>query len=701
MDSLKRTVQRRALKRTSKRIRADSVLTSLRCNPPESSVDSDEESDSAAADDNVVDVDVSLEDECLPAAVDDLGTGDCEDWLGDGDDELCGGESGEGSVHNSTAESDDDDAASQSSVEDGPPVFENDAAKEQYIIDTVRGWGQEPGMLSMTKLDDLLHRLSVVFPRMPLTYRTLFNCDYNYDITELPSGGTLWFKGIRSNLDSLDLGQYLEKFKKVLLDIGIDGLPLVRSKLWPILGDLVGTDNPPFIIAVFRNTKDPDNVHHFLEKFVKELKELMQNGYSYGGQVYPVLIRNYILDAPARSFIKCCVRHNAYSSCERCTVIGEYHNNRVTYGDLDQPLRTDESYRQREQPEHHTGDSPLEALGTGMVSQFPLDPMHLVYAGVFKRLLEHWLYIVGPWKLHIDIIEVISSVFEFLKPYCPWDFNRKPCSLKFFKRMKCTQLRRMLLYDGILVFKDLVDDNIYKHFLLLHCSMYILSSRHLLSVHRDSAKQFIRTFISHAIRIYGLSFVVYNVHSLLHLVDECDRGLILEEFSAFKFENKLKSIKDTLRSGLHELQQLARRDEEKSSRKVVLTSKASHVVLSIKQRGLRGIAGKHYRRLKAGKLLLRVGKSDGCFSTKTGDIIMLKDIYVKEKKIYLVGCKFLKQEDFYDYPLPSSELGIVKLSQFERKLQTYRIRDVQSKCYLMPDGDNFVSVPILHSSECM
>lgn len=148
----------------------------------------------------------------------------------------------------------------------------------------------------------------------------------------------------------------------------MDGLPILKAKLWPILGHLVGTDNAPFIIAVYRCTQDSTNVEEYLEQFVAKLKSLFQDGFMYNGEVVPFEIRNYILDAPARSFIKCCVRFNSKRSCERCVVRGEWHSNRMTYPDLDQPLRFDQSYRDREQPGHHTGDSPLEALGTGMVS---------------------------------------------------------------------------------------------------------------------------------------------------------------------------------------------------------------------------------------------------------------------------------------------------------------------------------------------
>lgn len=37
----------------------------------------------------------------------------------------------------------------------------------------------------------------------------------------------------------------------------------------------------------------------------------------------------------------------------------------------------------------------------------------------------------------------------------------------------------------------------------------------------DHANQLLRTFITHAATIYGNKFVVYNVHTLCHLAEEC------------------------------------------------------------------------------------------------------------------------------------------------------------------------------------
>lgn len=61
-----------------------------------------------------------------------------------------------------------------------------------------------------------------------------------------------------------------------------------------------------------------------------------------------------------------------------------------TYVDLHDPLRTDESFENQIQHRRHKGISPLLQLNTKIISQFRLEPMHLVYEGVFKRVLEAW-----------------------------------------------------------------------------------------------------------------------------------------------------------------------------------------------------------------------------------------------------------------------------------------------------------------------
>ncbi|XP_071582262.1 uncharacterized protein [Temnothorax nylanderi] len=590
----------------------------------------------------------------------------------------------------------------RSEVEENAMVFRNVAQMEQFVIESVRAWASESGVLSMLKVDNLLKRLSVGLPNMPKSHKTLLKSNFNLEISNLESGGKMWYKGFKVNLDQMLLPDYLRTHGKIIIDINMDGLPLFNSsklKFWPILGHLVGTLNEPFIIAVYCGKSDPQNIEEYLEKYVSELENLFHNGYEYEGNNYEVVIRNYVLDAPARAFIKCCKGHSGYAGCEKCTVIGEYHNHRITFVDLNQPLRTDESFKNREQPQHHEGISPLERLGTGLVSQFRLDAMHLLYIGVFKRLLYFWLFIVGVWKLHRDIINLISEVFVFLKEFCPHDFNRKPRSLNDFKLFKATEFRRILLYDGIVAFKDLIHDNIYKHFLLLHSAAYILASSTLVHTHLHLAEQFIKTFISHSVVLYGTSFVVYNVHSLSHLPKECQEHGAIDNFSAFRYENRLKSMKDSLRSGYKPLQQIARRDLEKKKKiEIILDSKPNQFVLSLKHYiADEIIRGPQYRKVTIGNVYFKIGKKDSCFKTVNGSVVLLKNLVYRHRTLFFIGCKFKKQEDFYTYPLPSSELGIICVSQLEERRVAYPVSDVQCKCYLIPNRDNFLCMPLLHT----
>lgn len=130
----------------------------------------------------------------------------------------------------------------------------------------------------------------------------------------------------------------------------------------------------------------------------------------------------------------------------------------------------------------------------------------------------------------------------------------------------------MCLYDGILVFKRYLHKNVYKHFLLLHSAFYILSSPVLIRLMLETTNKLLRLFIRHSVNIYGQRFVIYNVHAFCHLTAECAAHGQLENFSAFKFENRLKFLKAILLSEYQPLQQAAYTDLERSARVTVRLS---------------------------------------------------------------------------------------------------------------------------------
>lgn len=123
-------------------------------------------------------------------------------------------------------------------------------------------------------------------------------------------------------------------------------------------------------------------------------------------------------------------------------------------------------------------------------------------------------------------------------------------------------MRRIALYDGIKIFKNHLTPVLYQNFLLFHTSIYILSSPHLLDRCVNVAEELMRELVTHSIQILGREFVVYNIHCLIHLAEECRQHGVLHNFSAYKFENYQGLIKRCLRCPYQPLQQIANRYSE-------------------------------------------------------------------------------------------------------------------------------------------
>lgn len=131
--------------------------------------------------------------------------------------------------------------------------------------------------------------------------------------------------------------------------------------------------------------------------------------------------------------------HNGLHGCPRCTVKGVHVNHRTSFLDANAPLRTDESFRNQEDEEHHHGESVLCKLNTfNPVSNVPFDYMHLVLLGVFRTLV--YMLLSGP-KCVRQSGACFARISEYLVNVASWvpcDFVRKTRSLLFVKRFKAT-----------------------------------------------------------------------------------------------------------------------------------------------------------------------------------------------------------------------------------------------------------------------
>ena len=101
----------------------------------------------------------------------------------------------------------------------------------------------------------------------------------------------------------------------------------------------------------------------------------------------------------------------------------------------------------------------------------PIDYMHAILEGVFKRLMVCWFNssnhgkptLVGTWK---------HKIVARVKPPC--EFRRTPRASDIISYWKASEFRSWLLYFAIPVLKSYLPPEYTHHLALLVCALHIL-----------------------------------------------------------------------------------------------------------------------------------------------------------------------------------------------------------------------------------
>lgn len=559
-----------------------------------------------------------------------------------------------------------------------------------------------------SSLAELLKILRIRIPDLPKDPRTLLGTDTSSEIPkniQQLSGGSYYHFGIAKGIEcNLKQNHTNYPFDRIKIQINVDGVPLFKStnsQFWPIQGMIdLPEIRDPFLIGLYYGNSKPSNLD-FLDNFVSEYKLLLETGFEYGDVSYPVEISAFVCDAPARSFLKSSKAHMAYSACERCTQVGEW-NGKMTYPNLNAPLRTDASFNEMTDEDHHNGPTPLSQLQIGLVSQFVLDYMHLVCLGVMRQLLMLW--IKGPHNCRQGsrVLSCISTKLLQLRNNVPIDFSRKPRSLNEVKRWKATEFRQFLLYTGQVVLLDILPDAMYKNFLLLSVAMKILVDSQMCQQYNDFARDLLVQFVRHFSDLYGKNMVVYNTHNLIHLADDAKLHGSLDNISAFPFENAMTSLLKNVRKPSKALEQVIRRWHEKirnlSSQKQRKVGQAKlhkpHYSNNLPQ-GL--IPDEQFGELQIEGMKITLGMRDSCI-TLQNDIGIAVNFVVIDKKIWIVYRKFRKRSSFFEYPIESEFLNIFKVWNLEKTLSYKTVDEFKYKNVILPHQQGFIVSPLTHTS---
>ncbi|CAG7818154.1 unnamed protein product [Allacma fusca] len=128
-----------------------------------------------------------------------------------------------------------------------------------------------------------------------------------------------------------------------------------QDQFWQILCSLPDTDTNSFLIGLYEGASKPSRAYAFLRRFVQELAELISTGVTFREVNYQLSVNCICCDAPARAFVTTIKNHNAYYGCGKCSTSGTYVDKKLVFLDSEAAKRTDESFRNKEKKEHHTG----------------------------------------------------------------------------------------------------------------------------------------------------------------------------------------------------------------------------------------------------------------------------------------------------------------------------------------------------------
>lgn len=285
----------------------------------------------------------------------------------------------------------------------------------------------------------------------------------------------------------------------------------------------------------------------------------------------------------------------------------------------------------------------------------------------------------------------MNYMMKQLRKYVSSEFVRKPRTFKEVKRWKTVEFRNFIIYLSPVVMYNNLDSKRYNHLLLLHTAVTILCSKTLIASYLHVAKQAIIKFVQQSAKIYPY-FVVYNVHSLLHICKDVEMYGPLENFSCFPYENYLGKIKRLVRGTRLPLQQIANRITELDSSSLNCPiNKLKYIPKQI----IGDSQNKNSFRcstLITNCFKLSVKRPNNIVSV-FNRIVEIKHIFYIEERYKCVGTPFKYLHDLYNTLIPSSKLGIFFLHCCDLSI-TFFVEEINHKCLLFPFKNGYAVFPI-------
>lgn len=520
------------------------------------------------------------------------------------------------------------------------------------------------------------------FPELPKDSRTLLKTPKSSEI-EIVEPGQYVHIGLKNGIDNI-LIKSKQMPEEIKVNFNIDGVPLSKSSsscFWPILAK-TSISKIIIVVGIYHGYGQPQDFNKFLRTFVDELLIMIDN-YEFHDKTIPIRIGVFILDTPARAHVLGIKSHAAYFGCPRCCQEGEYLG-RITFPELNAQKRSNDSFRERRDENHHNKDSILEELNINMISQFTLDYMHVVLLGVMKKMLKMWTSGTIESLLPSRCISQINNLLKKIEKTQPSEFQRRIQVLNHLSQFKATEFRTFLLYSGPFVLRCVLPKSKYDHFMLLHTAISLLCSPSVEEEIVDFARELIKQFITGMKSLYGPHHIVFNVHALLHIPDDVLKYGPLDNISAFEFESFMFKLQKMLRKKDKPLSQIFNRIVEMNN--IAEISEANPTQYPILKKASSNVNAIIYNEVISRNFRITNSIKNCWVLTDQNEILKFIHAVKIDNIIMLYASEVLEKTNFYHYPVASSKLKTFKTSTKEANPKLYPLETIVSKMFYMENS---------------
>jgi hypothetical protein len=602
------------------------------------------------------------------------------------------------------------------------------------------------------------------FAALPKTWRTMFKVDNESDMKTdyvVQEWGTAEEKqryvyvGIETRLEQhrqkyIPLGSRGPDDEPPHYEIvmNVDGAKFadkaVMKSLWPmqilvwaVSPAGVGTerhvletkDCQPHIVGLHHANTQPEDFNRYLYDFCAEVVRLDPNNIAEStNRNITVTLMACICDGPAREKCKCIHGMLSVFPCEKCFSVGIKMGKNCTscWSTLGHVLRSDRSFLKsirhvRSEFNEETGKeepikSPLRLIKYfGMVTGFPLEPMHSVYHGAIRNWLK--VLFMGSRVLEKALSMpqriLVERRLDFVKNFTPSEFKSSALkSMKHLKNWKAAETRHFIYYAAVIVFNGIVPEEVFQqlcNLLVALCFIGGESAKPVPEQHLEHAQKLIEKFFHEVSRNNFRLGLPPSLHWLLHIVNDlrffkCH----LERLGVWPFENAMRFMLNSVHGGNRVVEQILNREDEKMEHNLqigedgtILTDNASCFVAEDAAK-----TKPYVKTNQRGKKTLIFPKACGDFVLTTSennrdchfvyqdgpdprrDVVIGKFMDVIEKddgRLVVVGQQYKEKDYLFKVPCGSDRFYGFKFWDLCATKEDFELADIVAKMYAIPD----------------